>query len=102
MNKLEIKLKQHTPIIHFQHWETGATLRASELKPKLDKYLIKYAFKEDFDQFKEYLIGWQADKTEKDFNGKFSFDYKIKIFNNKNNRTIDLGYPIFHDVQNFL
>jgi len=37
--KLEFKLKQHTPIIHFQHDQNGATLRATELKPKLDKFL---------------------------------------------------------------
>lgn len=37
--KLEVKLTQHTPIIHFQWDQDGATLRASELKPKLDKYL---------------------------------------------------------------
>jgi hypothetical protein len=40
MYKLQFKLKQHTPIIHFQHDQHGATLRASELKPKLDKFLI--------------------------------------------------------------
>ena len=39
--KLTFKLKQHTPIIHFQHDQYGATLRASELKPKLDKFILK-------------------------------------------------------------
>lgn len=39
MYKLEVKLKQHTPLIHFQHDQEGATLRASEVKPKLDRYL---------------------------------------------------------------
>ncbi len=39
--KLKFKLKQHTPIIHFQYDQSGATLRASELKPKLDKFLIE-------------------------------------------------------------
>jgi len=38
--KLCFKLKQHTPIIHFQADQKGATLRASELKPKLDRFLI--------------------------------------------------------------
>jgi len=37
--KLKFKLKQHTPLIHFQHDQTGATLRATELKPKLDRFL---------------------------------------------------------------
>lgn len=40
MRKLEIKLKQHTPLIHFQHDQDGATLRASEVKPKLDKFIL--------------------------------------------------------------
>lgn len=37
--KLIIKLKQHTPMIHFQADQEGATLRGSEFKPKLDKFL---------------------------------------------------------------
>jgi hypothetical protein len=41
MYQLKIQLKQHTPIIHFQHDQAGATLRASEVKPKLDRFLIE-------------------------------------------------------------
>ncbi len=41
--ELIVKLKQHTPIIHFQWDQAGATLRATELKPKLDRYIrVKY------------------------------------------------------------
>ena len=58
MKKLTIKLKQHTPLIHFQHDEYGATLRASEVKPKLDKYIIQHAFCDNFDKCKFYLIGY--------------------------------------------
>lgn len=36
----EYVLHQHTPILHFQYQEAGATLRPSELKPKLDRFLI--------------------------------------------------------------
>lgn len=39
--RLEFKLKQHTPIIHFQHRQAGATLRATEMKPKLDRFIIE-------------------------------------------------------------
>ena len=46
MYKLEIKLKQHTPLIHFQHDQAGATLRATEVKPKLDKFIIEKLLKE--------------------------------------------------------
>jgi CRISPR/Cas system CMR-associated protein Cmr1 (group 7 of RAMP superfamily) len=41
MYKLEFTLKQHTPLIHFQHDQAGATLRATEVKPKLDQFLRK-------------------------------------------------------------
>lgn len=41
MYKLEFTLKQHTPLIHFQHDQAGATLRATEVKPKLDRFIIR-------------------------------------------------------------
>lgn len=47
MHKLEFQLTQHTPIIHFQSGYEGATLRASEVKPKLDRYLLRELKKED-------------------------------------------------------
>ena len=37
MKTLTVTLKQHTPLIHFQPGQCGATLRASEVKPNLDK-----------------------------------------------------------------
>ena len=40
MYTLTVKLKQHTPLLHFQPEQYGATLRASEVKPKLDRFLI--------------------------------------------------------------
>jgi hypothetical protein len=40
-------LVQHTPMIHFQSQQDGATLRASEVKPKLDKFIYTI-FKEKF------------------------------------------------------
>ncbi|MEL7223220.1 MAG: hypothetical protein AAGJ93_17980, partial [Bacteroidota bacterium] len=33
-------LKQHTPLIHFQHEQSGATLRATEVKAKLDRFIL--------------------------------------------------------------
>ena len=39
--QLVFQLKQHTPMLHFQHDQTGATLRATELKPKLDLYIMR-------------------------------------------------------------
>ena len=61
-------LKQHTPIIHFQADQSGATLRATELKPKFDKFLKKYAFNGNIPN--EYKISKDRD----------ALDYKVKIF----------------------
>ncbi|MEG1331776.1 MAG: hypothetical protein RSC97_10070, partial [Eubacterium sp.] len=39
--KKVIHLTQITPLIHFQSEEPGACLRASEVKPKLDRFIMK-------------------------------------------------------------
>lgn len=89
MYKLIIKLKQHTPLIHFQNDQSGATLRATELKPKLDKFLKKYVFKDfedNLEKYKEYLIGYD-EKEKKLTTDKKAFDYKVRIktYGDKNN-----------------
>ncbi len=38
--KLELELVAQSPMIHFQARQTGATIRASEVKPKLDRFLL--------------------------------------------------------------
>lgn len=38
--KLELDLEAQSPLIHFQSGQNGATLRASEMKPKLDRFLL--------------------------------------------------------------
>ena len=65
--KVEFTLKQHTPIIHFQAGQRGATLRASELKPKFDRFLKKYAF------------GGSVPNSFKIDKEKDALDYKVKI-----------------------
>jgi hypothetical protein len=64
--KVEFKLKQHTPIIHFQSEQAGATLRATELKPKLDRFLHR-TFPEE--KIKQWRI--ESDKG--------ALDYKVAI-----------------------
>jgi hypothetical protein len=87
--RLKIKLKQHTPLIHFQYEQAGATVRATELKPKLDKFLIKKS-----GEIKDkYLIGSE----------KSALNYKVKIKNVVNQRILDIetdredrnGRPLF-------
>lgn len=72
MNTLTIKLKQHTPLIHFQHDQEGATLRASEVKPKLDKYILSKLSSEEKVQGQN--DGWIKVKGDKTW-----LDYKIFI-----------------------
>lgn len=70
MKTLKVTLKQHTPLIHFQHDQEGATLRASEVKPKLDRYILgKLGYGKGLDKVKK---AWLISE-------KPSLDYKIKI-----------------------
>lgn len=76
MHKLEIKLKQHTPLIHFQHDQDGATLRASEVKPKLDKFILKQLGGGDYEKGKAEAKakGWLVGKGDHP-----ALDYKLSI-----------------------
>ena len=72
MYKLEFTLKQHTPLIHFQHDQAGATLRATEVKPKLDKFIIKEIG--EIDKLKKDHPEWLIGEGKPD-----ALDYKIKF-----------------------
>ena len=62
--RLNFTLKQHTPIIHFQSDQSGATLRATELKPKLDRFLLENV---------------EGIPFRENANGSKSLDYKVII-----------------------
>lgn len=66
-----VELVQITPLIHFQWKEHGATLRASELKPKLDRFLLEIVHANDFES--------GAVKEPTDTNRKPSLDYRVTI-----------------------
>ena len=94
--RLSFTLVQHTPMIHFQGSQTGATLRATELKPKLDRYLIEHGFRDDFSKYKVHLVGWAPGKTENDFKEKKAFDYKIRISaTGITTQNIKARYPLY-------
>lgn len=40
METITFYLKQHTPLIDFQHYQDGSTLRASAVKSQLDRFLV--------------------------------------------------------------
>lgn len=76
MKTLTVKLKQHTPLIHFQHNQYGATLRASEVKPKLDRFILSKLgngdYKKGCDEAKKNK--WLIGKGEHN-----ALNYKMKI-----------------------
>ncbi|HIC77953.1 MAG TPA: hypothetical protein EYP02_02105, partial [Sulfurovum sp.] len=79
--KLEFSLKQHTPLIHFQSEQFGATLRATELKPKLDRFLLEHV---------------KGIPFKENTNGHRSLDYKVKVEVDKSKSTpIDKRDPLF-------
>jgi len=99
MYKIEFTLKQHTPLIHFQHDQEGATLRATEVKPKLDRFIIEELTKLKGDEAKlrfrhctekkikngnhyidnpDFRQEW-LDLLQGLSNEHLAFDYKIKI-----------------------
>ncbi len=87
--KLTFKLKQHTPLIHFQHDQAGATLRAKELKPKLDRFLIGKFKKEKIDYSK-----WLIPGQEKALDYKVRVD-KINIYTQPINKNQRPAIPFF-------
>jgi len=74
MNRLTIKLRQHTPLIHFQHDQVGATLRATEVKPKLDKFILTQLGNGNYDKGIERAKGkrWFIGNTN-------ALDYKLRF-----------------------
>jgi hypothetical protein len=73
MKSIVIKLKQHTPLIHFQSEQEGATLRASEVKPKLDKYIVSKSGGETEMRNSPIMGNWFINKEHPALN------YKMRI-----------------------
>lgn len=77
MYKLEFTLRQHTPLIHFQHTQEGATLRATEVKPKLDRFILEHLGNENYEKGvtkareNKWMIGKQ--NTSESLNYKIDF-----------------------------
>ena len=68
---LKVELLPQTPMAHFQYDQLGAVLRASEVKPRLDKFLEKKIAKLNYS--KDNLNSWRIP-------GSDAFDYKMRIY----------------------
>lgn len=95
MEPLKVTLKQHTPLIHFQHdQDEGATLRASEVKPKLDQFILNYELDNCFKKSKTHLVGY-SEKNERETEKKFeagirALNYSLKIIAKERVKEISL------------
>ncbi|HAD13439.1 MAG TPA: hypothetical protein DCF33_13515 [Saprospirales bacterium] len=83
---LTFHLKQQTPHLHFLHRQAGPTLRITELKAKLDRLIAKHEFQDQFEQAREYLVGYNhangkrdALKTKWDNEHFRAFDYRMRL-----------------------
>ena len=98
-SKMEFNLAAQTPMIHFQHGEDGATLRASEVKPKLDRFILKKMRHDnpgvsDFHRNDSYGSIFRE-------NGKESLDYSMSIRSRSKPKRVDLKkYKSFYGNQN--
>lgn len=93
--KLELELEAQSPLIHFQYDQNGATLRASEVKPKLDRFLLKKMAEE------AGIVEIADLKKNEEYKSLFidlaheALQYKMKIVDN-NPKQVELdSYKIF-------
>lgn len=96
-NRLEIKLQAQSPMIHFQPGTNGATLRASEAKPKLDRFLLKKLQKETGMAVEEL-------KSDKEYEGIFiskehnALKYKMQIMVSERPVAFPVGLKTGYDI----
>lgn len=94
MHKLTVTLEQHTPLLHFQPTQEGATLRASEIKPRFDKFIfselgsgnIKNGI--EIAKQKGWVIGQPGHEAlgyKMKINPKDKINYNLNVVNQLNN-----------------
>lgn len=72
--RLEVQLKQITPHIHFQYRDAGVTLRATEVKPKLDRFLARQLQATGNPVPRQWLLPSQEGQSR-----EYHFAYKLSI-----------------------
>jgi len=94
MNLLKVILKQETPMIHFESNLPNATIRGTELKPKIDNFIVselKMIEPDLYENFKEVI-------NEKDFGNGKKAPYKINISGSTETIYIQPGTPYFGNM----
>lgn len=109
--KAEIELKQVTPYIHFQYNQEGATLRATEVKPKLDKFLHSKAsikndwyigdtkslnYKMKFEAIGDAKVSKSIEYTKKNMSKEAKAEIHKFYFGNQGSNTDTYKETVFH------
>ncbi len=68
-SKIEVQLTQYTPLLHFQGQESGACLRASEVKPALDNFITAWLKKENKSAPQDWI--------QSEVNGHTAYRYRM-------------------------
>lgn len=82
---LQFTLKQHTSLLHFQHEQAGATLRPTEVKTKLDRFIWQEEWNNDFEKGKDNMVGYSPGKSadlKQRYGGEEQYralDYKVQL-----------------------
>lgn len=92
--KVHIELEQYTPLLHFQGGEPGACLRASEVKPKLDRFVMEWLWSKGIRALPESWIGHKADGTDREtVIRRTALRYKMKFEGQIEGITADRQVP---------
>ncbi len=90
----EFLIRQVTPIIHFQFDEVGAALRATELKPKLDRFLCgRYQEEQGETVPKAWQIAGVPGNDE--CSDYYHLNYKVQVFPKGETAKIEVGQNNF-------
>lgn len=99
----EYVLYQHTPILHFQYQENGASIRVSELKPKLDRFLIAAWTGKHENDLKARVKSMSQDhkkflRSKKKDNEVPALDYSVSVLSSESTpevKYIEGPYPMY-------
>lgn len=90
--KCTVSLEQYTPMLHFQWREDGACLRASEVKPKLDRYVIQYLARRGF-QPQDLPADW-SDYDKDNPKTHVALRYKMR-FSATEKKVSSIAHPLY-------
>ena len=88
-------LKQQSPMLHFQHAGPHVTLRATELKPKLDRFIEEWmrrdqkVIPDEWRMKKDLKKTSESDSTDEEALKKNALNYRIRIINREGSEVID-------------